>query len=44
MAKKFFVKVGCQSLVFGSKLLCVSVMDMVILAPFSLKVCDPVVH
>lgn len=36
---KFSAKAGCHSLAFQSRPLCVFVMDMVILAPSSLKVC-----
>lgn len=39
MVKKFSVKVGCQSLGFELKVLCAFVMDMVIPALSSLKVC-----
>lgn len=39
---KFSAKAGCQSLAFQSRPLCVSVMDMVILAPSFLKVCNGV--
>lgn len=38
-ANRFFAKVGCQSLAYELKVLCASVMDMVILARSSLKVC-----
>lgn len=39
MVKKFSVKVGCRSRGFELKVLCAFVMDMVIPALSSLKVC-----
>lgn len=39
---KFSAKAGCQNQEFELKALCVFVMDMVIPAPSSLKVCDQV--
>lgn len=39
MDKKFSVRAGCRSQVYESRVLCAFAMDMVILAPFSLKVC-----
>lgn len=39
---KFSAKAGCQNQVFELKALCVFVMDTVIHAPSSSKVCDQV--
>ena len=40
---KFFARVGCRSLAFQLRPLYISAMDMVILAPSSLKVCHNII-